>query len=98
MTTTGGPISTLLVSRRRRAMAQPALILDASSDPARLPSPSIASPPSPSEPPERPPPHLQTARRSTAAPFAALSLASKAKAHRLRMGSSQKDAKMLYKA
>jgi len=78
MTTTGGPISTLLVSRRRRAMAQPALILDASSDPAPLPSPSIASPLSPSEPPERPPPHVRTARPSTAAPFAALSLASKA--------------------
>jgi hypothetical protein len=39
MTTIGGPISNLLVSRRRHAIVRPALILDASFDPQPLPSP-----------------------------------------------------------
>src|SRR5262249_50427677 len=69
MTTTGGPISNLLVSRRRYAIALPALILDASFNPQPLPSPLTQLPPSPSEPSKRPSPHVRTARHPAAPTF-----------------------------
>jgi len=79
MTTNLGPTSIAFVFQHRRAIAPPALKIDASLAPLPLASASTASSSLPTEAPQPPLSNIRTVRRSPAVAFAAHSLAFKSK-------------------